>query len=162
LRERLRPFVVQHRPEALSRYVARSGAVEIIADFLVISGNGLSHRAGSPSHEEPTRDFLSGTDFGERTEGGCIKIQGERFVVSVKFSVEGIGSLQSGELLRGTKVRDELAKLGASTILPEILFLISKDGKDSTTVLPSCTLIEPCSFWARLKVIGLQRDPERA
>ena len=50
------------------------------------SGNGLGHSAGSASNEkEPTRDFLSGADFGEGAEGGWIEIQGERFVVSVEF-----------------------------------------------------------------------------
>jgi hypothetical protein len=86
LREKLGPFVVQHRLESLFGYVARSGAVEIIADFLVVSGNGFGHSAGCSSDEkEPAGDFLSGADFGERTEGGCIEIQGERFVVSVEF-----------------------------------------------------------------------------
>ena len=36
-------------------------------------------------YKEPARDFLSGADFGERTEGGWIEIQGKRFVVSVEF-----------------------------------------------------------------------------
>jgi len=33
-------------------------------------------------------------------------------------------------------------------------------GEDSTTVLPSHMLIEPCSFWAAAKV-SLQQDPEQ-
>jgi hypothetical protein len=36
-----------------------------------------------------------------------------------------------------------------------------ENGKDSTTVLPSCSLLEPCFFWAAARV-SLQRDPERA
>ena len=84
--EELGPLVVQHGFEALLRYVARTGTVEIVADLLVVSGNGFGHRAGGASYdEEPASDFLSGADFGEGTEGGCIKIQGERFVVSVEF-----------------------------------------------------------------------------
>ena len=38
-----------------------------------------------PTSKEPTRDFLSGANFGERAEGGWIEIQGERFVVSVEL-----------------------------------------------------------------------------
>jgi len=34
------------------------------------------------------RDFLSGADLGERAEGGSVKIQGERFMVSVEFLSE--------------------------------------------------------------------------
>jgi len=57
-----------------------------VADFLVVSGNGFGHRNRRRLLlQEPARDFLSGADFGEGTEGGCIKIQGERFVVSVEF-----------------------------------------------------------------------------
>ncbi len=86
MREKLGPFVVQHRLESLLGYVARSGAVEIVADFLVVGGNGFGHRAGGASYyKEPARDFLSGADFGERTEGGRIEIQGERLAVSVEF-----------------------------------------------------------------------------
>jgi hypothetical protein len=40
---------------------------------------------GASDEKEPTGDFLSGTDFGERTEGGWIEIQGESFMVSVEF-----------------------------------------------------------------------------
>ena len=86
MREKLGPFVVQHRLEPLLGNVARSGTVEIIADFLVVSGDGFGHSPGGPSHQqEPTRDFLSGANFGERAKGGWIEIQGERFVVSVEF-----------------------------------------------------------------------------
>src|SRR5260370_4303234 len=80
------PFVVQHGFEPVPGSVARSGGGGVVAEFLVVSGNGLGHRAGGASYyKEPACDFLSGADFGERTEGGCIKIQGERFVVSVEF-----------------------------------------------------------------------------
>src|SRR3984893_13290731 len=77
--------MLQHRFEALLRYVARAGTVEIVADFFIVGRNGFGHRAGGASYyQEPARDFLSGTDFGEGTEGGCIKIHRERFVVSVE------------------------------------------------------------------------------
>jgi len=86
LREKLGPFVVQHCLEPLFGYVARSRTVEIVADFLVVSGNRLGDSAGCSSDEkEPTRDFLSGADFGERTERGWIEIQGECFMVSIEF-----------------------------------------------------------------------------
>ena len=59
-------------------YVARSGAIEIVTDFLVIGGNRFSNRAGRTSnHKEPVRHFLSGADFGEGSKGGCVEIQGE-------------------------------------------------------------------------------------
>jgi len=81
LGEQLGPLVVQHGFEALLRYIARAGTVEIVADFFVVGRNGFGHRAGgAPYYKEPARDFLSGADFGEGTEGGCIKIQGQRFV----------------------------------------------------------------------------------
>ncbi len=71
MREKLGPFVVQHRLEPLLGYVARSGTVEIIADFLVVGGNRFGDSAGCSSDEkEPARDFLSSADFGERAEGG--------------------------------------------------------------------------------------------
>ena len=58
----------------------------ILVTKLVVGGNGFGHSAGCRSDEkEPARDFLSCADFGERTECGWIKIQGERFVVSVEF-----------------------------------------------------------------------------
>src|ERR1700687_5051853 len=105
MREKLGPFVVQHRLESLSGYVARSGAVEVIADFLVVGGNSFGHRAGSASYyKEPARDFLSGADFGEGTKGGCIKIQGERFVVSVEFFS---GRHNQAPLGRPSKRREE-------------------------------------------------------
>jgi hypothetical protein len=86
LGEKLGPFVVQHRLEPLFGYVARSGTVEIVADFLVVSGNRFGDSAGCSSDEkEPAGNFLSGSDFGERTEGGRIEIQAERFVVSIEF-----------------------------------------------------------------------------
>jgi hypothetical protein len=56
-RQKLAPFVVQHGLEPLPGYVARSGAVEVVADFLVVSGNGFGHRAGGASYyKEPARD----------------------------------------------------------------------------------------------------------
>src|SRR5450755_2654224 len=79
------PLVVQHRFQALLRYVTRTGTVEIVADLLIISGNSFGHRAGGASYdEEPAGDFLSGADFGEGTERGGVEIDGERFVVSVE------------------------------------------------------------------------------
>jgi hypothetical protein len=84
--EQLGPLFVQHHFQALLRYVTRTGTVEIVADLLVVSGNSFGHRAGGASYdEEPAGDFLSGADFGEGTECGGIKINGERFVVSVEF-----------------------------------------------------------------------------
>jgi hypothetical protein len=107
--------VVQHRLESLSGYVARSGAVEVIADFLVVGGNSFGHRAGSASYyKEPAGDFLSGADFGEGTEGGWIKIQGEGFVVSVEFVGGRHNEAPVGKPSKKARsVRDALAKLGA-------------------------------------------------
>ena len=66
--------------------IARTGAVEIVAHFLVVGGNGFGDRAGGTSYdEEPAGDFLSSADFGERTERGRIEIEGECFMVSVEF-----------------------------------------------------------------------------
>src|ERR1700730_6330445 len=110
--------MIQHGFEALLRYVARAGTVEIVADFFVVGRNGFGHRAGGASYyKEPARDFLSGADFGEGTEGGCIKIQGQRFVVSVELFM---GRHSQAPLRRRSKKREEsvtLAKLGARTIL---------------------------------------------
>ena len=47
-----------------------SSDLEIVADFLVVSGNRFGDSAGCSSDEkEPAGDFLSGADFGERAEG---------------------------------------------------------------------------------------------
>jgi len=45
------------------------------------------------------------------------------------------------------RVLDELVKLGGYTSTRDFVFDF-ENGKASTTVLSSCTLTEPCSFWA--------------
>src|ERR1700692_4815889 len=96
--------MLQHRFEALLRYVARAGTVEIVADFFIVGRNGFGHRAGGSSYyQEPARDFLSGADFGEGTKAGCIKIHRERFVVSVELFSGRHSRLRSGAVLRNAK-----------------------------------------------------------
>ena len=68
----------QHGFKALSGNVARTGAVEIVADFLIVCRDSLGDRSGGATHyKEPARDFLSGADFGERTKGGWVEVQSE-------------------------------------------------------------------------------------
>jgi hypothetical protein len=80
--------------------VTRTGTVEIVADLLVVCRDRLGNRAGAADDKEPARDFLSGTDFGEGTEGGWIEVHGERFLVVSNFSAEGIATLQSSGLMK--------------------------------------------------------------
>jgi len=82
----LGPLVVQYGFKALLGNIARTRSVEIVAHFLIVGGNGFGDGAGCAAYnQEPARDFLSGSDFGERTEGGWIKIQGESFAVGINF-----------------------------------------------------------------------------
>ena len=86
LREKVGPFLIEHCLQSLPGYVARPGAIEIVADFLVVGGNGFGDCGrGAANYEEPVRDFLSGANLCERAEGGCIEIQCERFMVGVEF-----------------------------------------------------------------------------
>jgi hypothetical protein len=58
----------------------------IVADFLIICGDRFGDGAGGTAHyKKPARDFLSGADFGERAKCGWVKVQSDRFVVSVDF-----------------------------------------------------------------------------
>jgi hypothetical protein len=67
--EQLSPFVVQHGIEALSGYVARAGAVEIVADLLVVGRDGFSNGSGGSSYnQKPACDFLTSADFGKRAK----------------------------------------------------------------------------------------------
>ncbi len=82
----LRPLIVQHGFEALLGNIARTSAVEIVAHFLIVGRDGFGHGTGGAAYyQEPARDLLSGANFGEGTEGGWIKIQGERFAVAVEL-----------------------------------------------------------------------------
>jgi hypothetical protein len=66
LREKLGPFALQHRLKALFGDVARSGTIEIVADFLVVSGNRFGDCARRASDKkEPARDLLPGSDLGK-------------------------------------------------------------------------------------------------
>src|SRR5262249_47161990 len=86
LRQQLGPLVLQHGFKPLPGNVARTGAVQVVADFLVVGRDGFGDGAGGAAYDqEPARDFLSGANFGERTESGRIEVQGERFLVSVHF-----------------------------------------------------------------------------
>ncbi len=86
LREKLSPLFVEHGLKPLPGNVARTGAVQIVADFLVVRANRLGHGCRRASHkEEPVRDFLPRADFRERAERGGVQIQRQRFVVRVEF-----------------------------------------------------------------------------
>ena len=65
-----------------------------------------------PDEKEAAGDFLSGADFGERTEGRWIEIQCKRFLVAVEFFSgrhSHVPVERTSQEARG--VRDELAKL---------------------------------------------------
>ena len=84
--KQLSPLVFEHGFKPLPGNIARTGAVEIVADFLVVCRDTFGDGAGGAAHDkEPARDFLSGADFGERTEGRWIEVQGKRFLVGVEF-----------------------------------------------------------------------------
>src|SRR5262245_48421134 len=75
LGKQLGPLVLEHGFKPLPRDIARTRAVEIVADFLIVCGDGFRDRAGgSADNIEPARNFLSGADFGKRTEGSRIEI----------------------------------------------------------------------------------------
>src|SRR5215472_10354312 len=48
--EELVPLAIQHGFKSFSGDVTDSGAVEIVADFLIVSRNGFGDRARGPSH----------------------------------------------------------------------------------------------------------------
>jgi hypothetical protein len=86
LGKELGPLAFQHGFQALPGNVPRTGAIEIVTDFLIVCGNSFGDGSGgAPYYKEPARDFLSGADFGERTKGGRVEVQSERFVVNVDF-----------------------------------------------------------------------------
>jgi len=88
MRQKLAPFVVQHGLEPLPGYVARPER-RGRRDFLVVAEMVLATVRRRLLLQGTSAATPSGADFGEGTEGGCIKIQGERFVVSVGvFSVK--------------------------------------------------------------------------
>ena len=67
LPEQLSPLSLQHCFQSLPRNIARTGAVQAVAHFLIVSGNTFGDRAGgTANNKEPACDFLPSTNLGER------------------------------------------------------------------------------------------------
>src|SRR5271163_4300284 len=86
LGKELCPFVLQHGLQTRPRNVARAGAVEIVANFLVVGGDGFRDGAGGAAYlKKPAGDFLASADFREGSEDARVEIDGEGLLVSVEW-----------------------------------------------------------------------------
>jgi len=72
-------FLIKHRLKSFAANVTIGATIDGVADFHVVSRHALRNCPGSPANsEEPPDDFLSGTDFGERSITSRIKIYTQR------------------------------------------------------------------------------------
>src|SRR5215469_2111109 len=81
---------VEHRQQPLFRYIAGPCAVNIVADYLVISGNCLGDCSRCRAHtQEPPRHFLTRSNFRQRSVNRSVEIQRERLAVRVAHFLPG-------------------------------------------------------------------------
>ena len=77
-------FVVEHGHEALLGDVARAGAVDVVADDLVVGRDGLRDRSRSRANaQKPTCHLLTSSDLGKRSVEGSLQIDSQGFGVKV-------------------------------------------------------------------------------
>ena len=71
-------LVVEHVHEALARDIASGVTVDGVADTHVVSRHTLGHGArGPPGLEEMSNNLLAGTNFGEGTIEGAVKVDAQ-------------------------------------------------------------------------------------